>query len=142
MIDRMDKWCAKSAFELFIKQADLATAIQDCHMEINDSLTKLQVCLFITRCSPLADLFPKVTAALETVAWQSEFEANNNRDRAEILRYLSDIKNTHSIIAMTQHQQSADIKAIMALMQQVRAICRLLSPSQPFDPLAESLSYP
>ncbi|KAN0097713.1 Protein kinase-like domain containing protein [Tylopilus felleus] len=101
MIDRMDKWCAKSAFELFIKQADLATAIQDCHMEINDSLTKLQV-----------------TAALETVAWQSEFEANNNRDRAEILRYLSDIKNTHSIIAMTQHQQSADIKAIMALMQQ------------------------
>lgn len=44
MIHRLDKWCSKSALELFIKQADLATAIQDCHMEINDSLTKLQVC--------------------------------------------------------------------------------------------------
>ena len=57
--------------------------------------------------------------ALEMVSWQSEFEENNGRDQAEILHYLSDIKNTQSIIAMTQHQQSADIKAIMNIMQEV-----------------------
>lgn len=54
------------------------------------------------------------------MAWQSEFKATNDRDQAEIVKYLSDIKNTQSIIAMTQNQHSADIKAIMALMQQVR----------------------
>jgi hypothetical protein len=39
----MDKWCSKSPFELFVKQSELANAIQDCHLEINDSITKLQV---------------------------------------------------------------------------------------------------
>jgi len=101
IITRLEKWCSKGSFELFIKQGDLAAAIQDCHMEINDSLTKLQL-----------------TAALDTAVWQSDFTANNERDQAEILHYLSDIKNTTSILAMTQHQQSTDIKAIMALMQQ------------------------
>ncbi|KAF8450802.1 kinase-like domain-containing protein [Boletus edulis BED1] len=101
IIDRLDKWCSKSSFELFIKQVDLANAIEDCHVEINDSLTKLQL-----------------TAAIDTAVWQSEFKVNNERDQAEVLYYLSDIKNTQTIIAMTQHRQSADIKAIMALMQQ------------------------
>jgi hypothetical protein len=62
---------------------------------------------------------------LDTVAWQSDFKANIERDQAEILRYLSDIQNTQSIIAMTQHQQGDDIKTIMAIMQQVS---RLLGP--------------
>ncbi|KAH0839670.1 hypothetical protein J3R83DRAFT_591 [Lanmaoa asiatica] len=101
IIARLDKWYSKNKFELFIKQGDLAAAIQDCHMEINDSLTKLQL-----------------TATLDAAVWQSEFKANNERDQVEIIQYLSDIKNTQSIIAMTQHQQNTDIKAIMALMQQ------------------------
>lgn len=84
--------------------------------------------------SSLADPSPKLTAALDTATWQSEFKANNERDQAEIIHYLSDIKNTQSIIAMTQHQQSTDIKAIMALMQQVRKPCRFLVPSQHTDP--------
>lgn len=63
------------------------------------------------------------------MAWQSELKANNERDQAEILDYLSDIKNTQSILVMTQHQQSTDIKAIMALMQQVRSTCCFLPPS-------------
>jgi hypothetical protein len=39
----MDKWCAKSLFELFVRQGMLATAIQDCHLEIDGSINKLQV---------------------------------------------------------------------------------------------------
>ncbi|KIJ70260.1 hypothetical protein HYDPIDRAFT_23387 [Hydnomerulius pinastri MD-312] len=101
IIARMDKWCSKKTFELFIKQNELATAIQDCHLEINDCLAKLQL-----------------TAILDTVAWQYEFTANHQRDRADVMHYLSDIKNTQDIIAMSQYQQAADIKTIMAMMQQ------------------------
>ncbi|KAF9224289.1 kinase-like protein [Gyrodon lividus] len=101
IISRMDKWCSKSSFALFVKQNELATAIQDCHLEINDSITKLQL-----------------TAILDTVSWQSAFTANTERDQEQIIGYLSDIKNDQSIIAMAQHQQSADIRAIMAIMQQ------------------------
>ncbi|KIJ15246.1 hypothetical protein PAXINDRAFT_134116 [Paxillus involutus ATCC 200175] len=101
IVSHMDKWCSKNSFELFVKQAELADAIQECHLKINDSITKLQL-----------------TATLDTVAWRSNFKANIERDQAEILRYLSDINNTQSIIAMTQHQQGDDIKTIMAIMQQ------------------------
>lgn len=110
-------------------------------MEINDSLTKLQVCPEISY-SSLAEPSPKLTAALDTAVWQSEFMANNERDQAEILHYLSDIKNTTSIIAMTQHQQSTDIKAMMALMQQVREWYLSFLTSVPtFNPFAESLGH-
>ncbi|KIK95129.1 hypothetical protein PAXRUDRAFT_33151 [Paxillus rubicundulus Ve08.2h10] len=104
IVSRMDKWCSKGSFELFVKQNELANAIQDCHLEINDSMTKLQG--------------RSLTATLDSVAWQSDFKANLERDQAEILRYLSDLKNTQSIIAMTQNQQGDDIKTIMAIMQQ------------------------
>ncbi|KAF9246931.1 kinase-like domain-containing protein [Melanogaster broomeanus] len=101
IVSRMDKWCSKNSFELFVHQAELATTIQDCHLEINDSMTKLQL-----------------TATLGSVDWQAQLTANNERDKAEIINYLSDIQNTESIILMTQHRQSADIKTIMDMMQQ------------------------
>lgn len=41
--ERMKKWCSMSNMKLFIKQDELASEIQDCHLEINDCLTKLQV---------------------------------------------------------------------------------------------------
>ncbi|KAF9230516.1 kinase-like domain-containing protein [Melanogaster broomeanus] len=43
IVSRMDKWCSKNSFKLFVHQAELAAAIQDCHLEINDSMTKFQI---------------------------------------------------------------------------------------------------
>ncbi|KAF9246932.1 kinase-like domain-containing protein [Melanogaster broomeanus] len=101
IVSRMDKWCSKNSFKLFVHQAELAAAIQDCHLEINDSMTKFQL-----------------TATLGSVDWQAQLTANNERDKAEIINYFSDIQNTESIILMTQHRQSADVKTIMEMMQQ------------------------
>ncbi|KAF8839137.1 kinase-like protein [Paxillus ammoniavirescens] len=100
IITRMEKWHSKSLFELFVNQIELFAAIKDCHLEIDNSITRLQL-----------------LATLDDSAWQSEFKANIDRDRAKILCYLSDIENTQSIITMTNEKQSNDIKTIMAIMQ-------------------------
>ncbi|KAH7887898.1 kinase-like domain-containing protein [Phlebopus sp. FC_14] len=101
IFQRMDKWCSMSAFKRFLGQDELATAIQDCHLEINDCMTKLQI-----------------SAALESQEWQSAFEANNERDKTEMISYLSDIRNSQQIIESTQQQHTQDIKFIMKLMQE------------------------
>ncbi|KIK78962.1 hypothetical protein PAXRUDRAFT_162610 [Paxillus rubicundulus Ve08.2h10] len=100
IISRMKKWHLKSLFELFVNQIELVAAIKDCHLEIDNSIARLQL-----------------TATLDDSHWQSEFKANIGRDRAKILCYLSDIDNTKSIITMTKGKQSNDIKTIMAIMQ-------------------------
>lgn len=43
ILDRMTPWCLMSRFKIFVKQDELAGVIQDCHLEISDSLNKLQV---------------------------------------------------------------------------------------------------
>lgn len=101
IVEHMRPWCFMSPFKLFVKQDELASEIQDCHTAINDCMTKLQI-----------------TAALETQGWQVLLQSNMERDRIEMMGYLSDIQNTQSITLSALAEQRKDITAIMHLMQQ------------------------
>jgi len=62
----------------------------------------------------------KITAALESQDWQVALSANLQRDRSEIIEYLSDSRNTQNITLETVRKTNADVQALMKLMQQVR----------------------
>ncbi|KIM68699.1 hypothetical protein SCLCIDRAFT_104667 [Scleroderma citrinum Foug A] len=101
IFERMRPWCSMSAVKTFIKQDELAAEIQDCHTGINDCMTRLQI-----------------TAALESQDWQVSLSSNLERDRSEILKYLSDLRNTQNITLEIVQQTNADVQALMKLMQQ------------------------
>ncbi|KAI6035228.1 kinase-like domain-containing protein [Pisolithus orientalis] len=101
IVGHMSPWCSMSPVKLFVKQDELASEIQDCHTAINDCMTKLQI-----------------NAALETRGWQVLLQSNMERDKIEMMQYLSDIKNTQSIILLALEEQRTDINTIMHVMQQ------------------------
>ncbi|KAI6047337.1 kinase-like domain-containing protein [Pisolithus marmoratus] len=94
-------WCCMSPVKLFVKQDELASEIQDCHTAINDCMTRLQI-----------------HAALETQSWQELLQSNMERDRTEMMEYLSDIRNSQLIILSALEEQHTGINTIMQLMQQ------------------------
>ncbi|KAG6326209.1 hypothetical protein ID866_12880, partial [Astraeus odoratus] len=99
--ERMKQWHTKSKPELFFKQNELESDIADCHGEINDCLTKLQI-----------------SVALDTLNWQEEFSSNVKMDHETMLEYLSEIKFGNDIIQHRVQQSHDDIQAIMGLLQQ------------------------
>lgn len=115
----MKKWCSMPAMKIFIKQDELAAEIQDCHTAINDCMTRLQVCQ-IPCGEAVISYIVKITAALETQGWQMALRTSLERDQSEILEYLSDLSNTQEITLGIVQQTSADVQALMKLMQKVR----------------------
>ncbi|KAL4076003.1 kinase-like domain-containing protein [Scleroderma yunnanense] len=101
VVERMRPWCSMSAVKLFIKQDEVASEVQDCHSQINDCMTRLQI-----------------TAALEAQGWQVSFKSNLEDDRRAMLEYLSDTSNVQNIILQTVQQSSKDLKTLMGFMQQ------------------------
>jgi hypothetical protein len=43
ILNKMEPWCSMARVKLFLKQDELAGAIQQCHADISDCLVKLQV---------------------------------------------------------------------------------------------------
>ncbi|KAG6335674.1 hypothetical protein ID866_3408 [Astraeus odoratus] len=99
---RMEQWQTKSKFDLFIRQDELEADISDCHAEIDDCLTRLQI-----------------NAALDTRNWKDELRSDMKMDRDKILEYLSDIKSKLDIIGYCVQQNHADVQKLMGLMQQL-----------------------
>lgn len=101
VLDRMTPWCLMSRFKLFTKQDKLAGVIQQCHLEISDCLSKLQI-----------------TSHLEIHRWQAAFEDNQRIDSEHMIQYLGDLRNKQEILMNDQLQQTAAINQILTLMQE------------------------
>ncbi|OAX43390.1 kinase-like protein [Rhizopogon vinicolor AM-OR11-026] len=101
ILARMTPWCLMSRVKLFVKQDELAGVIQQCHLEISDSLNKLQI-----------------TSHLEIHRWQAAFEESQKIDNEYVVRYLADVRNTQQLLVDVQMQQSADVRRILTMMQE------------------------
>ena len=109
-----------SRIKLFVKQDELAGVIQECHRELSDSLDKLQVSaiLFLSQLS-FHYLFDQITSHLEIHRWQAAFEESQKIDSEAIVQYLADLSNTQQLLVDVQVQQSADVRRILTMMQEV-----------------------
>ncbi|EGO01758.1 hypothetical protein SERLA73DRAFT_177238 [Serpula lacrymans var. lacrymans S7.3] len=97
---RIQVWAAKNRVELILLQLELSADIQECHEDITKCLQKFQF-----------------TSHLEIHKWQAEFENNRTADSAEVIKYLSDIKNTEEIVVETQKQHGDILHSLMDLLQ-------------------------
>jgi hypothetical protein len=62
----------------------------------------------------------QLRSQLELHQWQDRFAASQKRDHDEAVAWLSEIHNSQTIMHGIVEETSADVKALMAFMQNVR----------------------
>jgi hypothetical protein len=64
----------------------------------------------------------QLRSQLELHQWQDRFAASQKRDHDEAVAWLSEIHNSQTIMHGIVEETSADVKALMAFMQNVRIL--------------------
>jgi hypothetical protein len=100
---KMHAWGKLKRLKAFLDQKAIADDIQNCHIAIDDWVTKFNV-----------------TSQIEIHRWQSQFKENATRDHNEVIAYLSDIKNGEDIVIEVlnevlerQNKMAHDIMEVM-----------------------------
>ena len=66
-------------------------------------------------------LYIQLKSQIELHQWQDRFAASQKRDHDEAIAWLSEIHNSQQIMRGIVETTSADVKALMAFMQNVRS---------------------
>ncbi|KAF7331922.1 TKL/TKL-ccin protein kinase [Mycena kentingensis (nom. inval.)] len=97
---RMEQWGALSNIRAFIRQDEIAKDILNCNNALTDCFTNFQL-----------------TSQLAMHEWQSQLQLENERDKQELLGYLTNIENATQITQEATLATREDMHRIMALMQ-------------------------
>jgi len=97
---KMQVWAKLNRLKAFVDQKKISDDIQNCHLEIDNCLTKFNI-----------------VAQVEVHNWQSNFKENAALDHQQVIEYLADIQNSQTIIVDVLERQSSMAHDIMQMMQ-------------------------
>ncbi|TDL26203.1 kinase-like protein [Rickenella mellea] len=97
---KMQGWKKLGVVKRFILQKTIADDVKNCHVLIDDTITKYSM-----------------KGQQEIIKWQAQFEMNSKKDQEHLVVLLTDVLKKQELFEELQRAQHDDIKLLLTMMQ-------------------------